>query len=478
MTKKIIPLGILSIVATACEPISLEISLDKEAAQELFDSIQEDQTNVSEDSDETNETQPEEETESLERIVQAGDEAFSEAPTDTNNENEATEPPENYEKVDVEDDNSAVNEEPQETPEENEVNETTEEEQDFEADESESGEDICDDIFEENRQALWIQTDYISNSDPTNTGTYGSSEAAEILSAQGVEWVVVRMDEMEFNPEYLMNYDLIVLYGQGTLGPLEATDAAVLEYWVLQGGGLMYHTYHPTNNTCDLLHSLPSNFGISCEPGNQAISGEGSPAVAHPVNNDIESVMVLGGEKWNVVEPAQVLIEDTSGNAFVAATEWGYGRVLGINDEWPLYNAGTGSHDISAADNYLLIDNAFCWLLGDCNDAQDLPEYFECDSSINFLPEVEYSQISLTDGCQQDGDEMICDANPVYGENTDVDVALGFCEDICYDHNECSGFFFQKHGNGHEICGFYFQAFELDGVWHGHQEGSQVCQKL
>merc|ERR1712086_1194724 len=33
--------------------------------------------------------------------------------------------------------------------------------------------------------------------------------------------------------------------------------------------------------------------------------------------------------------------------------------------------------------------------------------------------------------------------------------AIAYCKDTCDKRSGCTGFFFQTHGNGHEICGFY-----------------------
>ena len=120
------------------------------------------------------------------------------------------------------------------------------------------------------------------------------------------------------------------------------------------------------------VNSLPSGFGLTCVPGNQVINGTGYPVVAHPINNGLDSVSVLGGELWDVHAPAEVVVSDSSGVPLVSVVDYGYGRVVGINDEWPLYNGGTGGSDISAADNMTLVDNAFCWLMHECNTADDI----------------------------------------------------------------------------------------------------------
>lgn len=100
-----------------------------------------------------------------------------------------------------------------------------------------------------------------------------------------------------------------------------------------------------------------------------------------------------------------------------------------------------------------------------------------CDRTINFILDVEYSPISLTNLC---GENNVCDANPIYAEDgkiNDIEEAVSYCKDYCLDLVGCKGFFFQKHMNGHEICGFYMNVDMDSGtpVWHGHQEGSRVC---
>jgi hypothetical protein len=89
-------------------------------------------------------------------------------------------------------------------------------------------------------------------------------------------------------------------------------------------------------------------------------------------------------------------------------------------------------------------------------------------------PGPAYSQISLTDGCNNG----VCDANPKYGAPNNNEKAKAFCEDHCNDMTTCEGFFFQKHMNGHEICGFYAGGMsEGTRVWHGHQAGA-ICKAI
>jgi len=98
---------------------------------------------------------------------------------------------------------------------------------------------------------------------------------------------------------------------------------------------------------------------------------------------------------------------------------------------------------------------------------------FTCDRSKNFIKGQRYSQISLTDGCRAGK----CDSNPKYGNGgkTDQNKAEAFCKATCLKRSGCSGFFFQKHNNGHEICGFYGSRINMaNAVGHGHKYGA-VC---
>lgn len=107
---------------------------------------------------------------------------------------------------------------------------------------------------------------------------------------------------------------------------------------------------------------------------------------------------------------------------------------------------------------------------------------FECDASVNFMSNgPAYSQISLTDGCSNG----TCDANPVYasdGQTCDREEAIAYCQATCEERatsgTGCEGFFFQKHDNGHEICGFYSNDMDDQGqqIWGGHQQGA-ICQR-
>merc|ERR1712226_111054 len=100
---------------------------------------------------------------------------------------------------------------------------------------------------------------------------------------------------------------------------------------------------------------------------------------------------------------------------------------------------------------------------------------YTCDLSYNFVNGAQYDQLSLTSACP------CCSCNPVYGSPNSVDEAVAWCKSQCDQQSSCSGFFFQRHMNGHEICGFY-TGFDPVGAsakaWHGHASGSQLCAKV
>merc|ERR1712166_485083 len=98
---------------------------------------------------------------------------------------------------------------------------------------------------------------------------------------------------------------------------------------------------------------------------------------------------------------------------------------------------------------------------------------YTCDDKKNFIRGQRYSQIALTDGCRNG----VCNANPKYGGPNSKAKAIAYCKKTCDSRSGCTGFFFQTHGNGHEICGFYTGSVNTGAAqWHGHKNGA-VCTK-
>merc|ERR1712054_222588 len=106
---------------------------------------------------------------------------------------------------------------------------------------------------------------------------------------------------------------------------------------------------------------------------------------------------------------------------------------------------------------------------------------YKCTKSANFILGLPYKQQSLTDPCTKG----VCDANPIYGEKNCPKKAIKWCEAECTKQSNpsCVGFFFQKHQNGHEICGFYhgvcpkktMHSPTVRWVHHNHKKGA-VCE--
>ena len=67
---------------------------------------------------------------------------------------------------------------------------------------------------------------------------------------------------------------------------------------------------------------------------------------------------------------------------------------------------------------------------------------FECDTSINFIANLHYDQVSLTNPCRRVNGQLICNANPVYGAPTNSKRAVSYCKERCLKNQACTGFFF------------------------------------
>ena len=220
--------------------------------------------------------------------------------------------------------------------------------------------------------ALWVHTDHGSNSRPEELGRFRSSDAAALMTEHGLSWESVELRDIELTEGLLSNYAVVVIYGKGTDGPLSDEETDALDAWLADGGGLLYHGWHPTKPACDMVDSLPEEVGLGCAYEGRKIDGIGQVVMSHPVTAGVEAVKFLGGEIWTAEGTADVLVETSDGEPVVLANEVGLGRVVMLADEWPLYNEGTRTtHDISAADNRQLVDNIWCWLSSDDCDFEE-----------------------------------------------------------------------------------------------------------
>merc|ERR1711966_350275 len=57
-------------------------------------------------------------------------------------------------------------------------------------------------------------------------------------------------------------------------------------------------------------------------------------------------------------------------------------------------------------------------------------------------------------------------------QSSSIGEAISICRGKC---NGCPAFFYQKHRNGHQICGFYKTIISGTRQWHGHAEGA-LCE--
>jgi len=110
------------------------------------------------------------------------------------------------------------------------------------------------------------------------------------------------------------------------------------------------------------------------------------------------------------------------------------------------------------------------------------PKEWECSTSYNFVVHTHYSQRSLTSYCP------CCDCNPIYDRRAarakvpiTVPRAVEWCKEECKRRGAtCTGFFFQSHPNGHEVCGFFTGVKPLQSphkVNHWWHKAGQICDR-
>ncbi|MBM74804.1 MAG: hypothetical protein CMK59_05350 [Proteobacteria bacterium] len=210
-------------------------------------------------------------------------------------------------------------------------------------------------------ESIWMR-----NSSSSNTGPYGSfSEAASYLIDQNITVADLYHGNVPVTPQLLENVGLYVHHGNnmnGALGAYTNAEASALEDWVFNGGRMLFMGYHSTEDACESTNSIPFQFGVSCDSTIYSWSGDASTFVSHPVTDGLTLIGALGGENWVVTEPAQILAS-VDGYEFVVVVEYGKGKVVLIADEWPYYNTGIGTKNINYADNRILVENAWDWLL-------------------------------------------------------------------------------------------------------------------
>jgi hypothetical protein len=210
------------------------------------------------------------------------------------------------------------------------------------------------------QESMWMR-----NSSSSATGPFGSfSQAASYLTNQNITIADLYHGDFTITPELLENIGLYVHHGNnmnGALGAYTNAEASALEQWVYHGGRMLFMGYHSTEDACESSNSIPYQFGVSCDALYYSWSGDSSTFVEHPITDGLTTIGGLGGENWVVTAPAQVLAS-VDGYEFVVVVEYGKGKVVLIADEWPYYNP-RGGKSIDYADNALLVENTWNWLL-------------------------------------------------------------------------------------------------------------------
>ena len=136
-------------------------------------------------------------------------------------------------------------------------------------------------------------------------------------------------------PELLENVGLYVHHRCNMNGALGAyTNAKAFLHW--NNGFLMVEECSLWDITkMHVSHSIPYQFGVSCDAVYYSWSGDSTSFVEHPVTDGLTRIGGLGGENWVVTSPAQVLAS-VDGYEFVVVVEYGKGKVVLIADEWLL----------------------------------------------------------------------------------------------------------------------------------------------
>jgi hypothetical protein len=190
--------------------------------------------------------------------------------------------------------------------------------------------------------------------------------AADLLTATGITWTDTSLSSTTITSSLLDKYGIVILYGQGTLGPISASESTALETWVKDGGSFLKIGYHPTSAACNNVNGLPTSFGFSCVAYASGWTGAPTSIVAHSVTSGVATVKACGSEDWRHSGSGQGLISytDSSGSTYdlLTVTSLGTGKVAAYSDDFAFYEAGSGSCDISYGDHKTMITNLWAWL--------------------------------------------------------------------------------------------------------------------
>jgi hypothetical protein len=132
---------------------------------------------------------------------------------------------------------------------------------------------------------------------------------------------------------------------------------------------------------------------------------------------------------------------------------------------------------IATDKGYTLISKNAAPIIVDSGTPERVDEY-ACNTSQDFANGAAYSTKELNDNCHDVDGKAVCDSNPAYGEPMTLNRAIKYCQDECDRRGVCTGFFFQKHNNGHEMCGFYSTTVTSPVNTMDHMYGALCLRKF
>ena len=177
-----------------------------------------------------------------------------------------------------------------------------------------------------------------------NKGSNPSAQFEAWLEAQGTQVDRLQTDNTPLTEELLAQYDVVILdWLVRTYAPGEA---ALMESWVAEGGGLMSMTGHTNNNTVvERPNSLIAPMGLSYNASQGFFNGPVTQWLKpHPLTQDISSVSFYGGLFIDIVEdgvgdnevigtlppgPVAVAQVRKNGKLYIFGDEW-----IEFDSEW------------------------------------------------------------------------------------------------------------------------------------------------
>ena len=147
----------------------------------------------------------------------------------------------------------------------------------------------------------------------------------------------------------LNNYDVLIC-AQPRVS-YTSSELAAIQSFVIGGGGLLVIG----DNDHPIFTSLTQFAGIEWEPGGS--SGTTTDITSHPVTEGVTSAYFSSPISRLLVSGDAIILIRNYGETLLAASETGFGRVLGIADENTIRDS-----EISFADNRLLAINMVSWL--------------------------------------------------------------------------------------------------------------------